>query len=170
MSTGHNPFPIPSRYLAPEAIKKRGSSHPALREFARVYGGTSGALLIGPTGVGKSLIAAQVAQAVERQNMSSTWVKWIRADKLSRLLSERGGSEQIDLLENARFLVIDELGYERFPELVLEVIGDRHDHNRPVIVTSGLTQAQIADRYADATIRRITEVGSGGLVDCWGAA
>jgi DNA replication protein DnaC len=164
----HNPFPIPERYLAPDAIACRLEYPDVLRDFVERHDGKSGAIIVGPTGVRKSLAAAHVADRL-RLSTSDTWVKWVRADKLSRILSERGGSEQIALLEQARFLVIDELGYERFPELVLEVIGDRHDHDRPTLVTSGVTLEQIASRYADATIRRITEVGNGGVVDCWGS-
>lgn len=163
MST--NPYPIPKRYLEPSAVAARMGIDQRLHRWASTAKSSSGAILLGPTGTGKTLAAAWLADAVAR-NESATWVKWIRADELSRILSDRGGSENIAILKRARLLVIDELGYERFPELFLEVLGDRHDNSRPTIVTSGLSIGKIAERYSDATVRRIVEVGEGVLVDC----
>lgn len=161
-----NAYPIPKRYLEPGAILAIERLHPEAKKFARSWGGTSGAVLLGRTGSGKSLAAATAAVRVRDEN-SITWVKWIRADELSRLLAERNAQEAVQELKQARVLVIDELGYERFPELVLEVLGSRHDHDRPTVVTSGLTEKALADRYSDATVRRIVEVGNGFVVDCW---
>jgi len=107
------------------------------------------------------------AERTKRTKQSETWVKWVRADELSRILSERGGIEQVQELKRARVLVLDELGYERFPELLLEVLGARHDACRPTVVTSGLAIAAIDSRYGDATVRKILEIGSGVVVDCW---
>ncbi len=120
---------------------------------------------MGSTGTGKSLAAAWAAERT--LDRSLTWAKWTRADELSRILAERGASEQLHTLKTARVLVIDELGYERFPELILEVLGARHDASRPTIVTSGLTIEAIGARYSDATVRRIVEIGNGTAVSCW---
>jgi DNA replication protein DnaC len=71
------------------------------------------------------------------------------------------------VLKQARMLVVDELGYERFPELFLEVLGARHDNSRPTVITCGLPLQQVADRYSDATVRRVVEVGEGVVIDCF---
>lgn len=160
-----NPYPIAKRYLEPAAVAARARISPELSQWAVKHSGASGAVLLGKTGHGKSLAAAWAADRC-RQAQSDTWVKWIRADELSRILADRGGSENIDLLKRARLLVIDELGYERFPELILEVLGARHDNSRPTIVTSGSTEKEIAARYSDATIRRVIEVGGGVVIGC----
>jgi len=162
-----SPFPIAKRYLEPAALAARARLGRHLSEWALSHSGASGAVLLGKTGKGKSLAAAWAADRCRLAN-SETWVKWIRADELSRILADRGGSENINLLKLARLLVIDELGYERFPELVLEVLGSRHDNSRPTIVTSGSTEKEIAVRYSDATIRRIIEIGNGAVIDCEG--
>lgn len=168
MSQFHNQYPIPRRYLKNGAVEKLKSLDPRLEAFAASWAGDSGRLLLGPTGCGKTLAAA-VAGARIAASKSETWVRWIRADELSRIMSVRGGAEEIETLKRGRVLVIDELGYERFPELVLEVIGARHDDDLPTVVTSGKTLQEIADRYSDATVRRITETGSGKVTNCWGA-
>lgn len=164
----HNQYPIPKRYLQPAALDAFRLAPTQLRAFAKSWEGKSGALLTGPTGCGKTLTAALVAARLIKKESSETWVRWIRADELTRILSERGGVEHIQDLKGSRIVVIDELGYERFPELALELIGSRHDHDRPTIVTSGLKVDAIANRYSDATVRRIVEVGNGCVVDCWG--
>lgn len=159
----HNQHPIPRRYLAnvPESkIDQR------LLPIARSWDGVSGRLLLGPSGCGKTLTAAR-AGALIRDAKTETWVQWIRADELSRMLSIRGAAEEIENLKSARVLIIDELGYERWPELCLEVIGSRHDWERPTLVTSGLKLDQFLERYSEATARRISETGGGSIVNLW---
>jgi DNA replication protein DnaC len=167
--TDHNQFPIPSRYLSPKGVAKRTECDARLLAFSATYRGLCGSLLLGPTGCGKTLHAANVADRIASQN-SPTWVKWIRADELSDMLSDRSGREQVDQLVKARLLVIDELGYEDFPARALRVIGSRHDWGRPTLVTSGRTLADFSNRYADATVRKITDDGAGVVVDCWMSA
>lgn len=164
----HNPFPIPKKYLTQGAKQAlcRVTTEP-LRELAKSWEGASGVAILGDTGCGKSLCAALGCERVRKVHESEGWVKWIRADELSRLLQERNGAELVNLVKEARLLVIDELGYERWPETILEVVGSRYDHERPTVLTSGLRSEPFALRYSDATIRRVTETGDGMLIDCW---
>ena len=167
----YNAYPIPRRYLEPSALAAAERLDPRLTKWASTWEGASGGLLVGKTGIGKTLSVAIASARIRDQHTdTAVWVRWIRADELSRLLADRNGSEEIRDLKYSRVLVIDELGYERFPELVLEVIGARHDHDRPTLVTSGLTVEAIAQRYSDATVRRIIEVGHGCVVDLWSRA
>lgn len=159
----HNSHPIPRRYLAaPEACV----SDRRLRELAATWNGVSGKLLLGPSGTGKTVTVAR-AGAGQAKIHNDSWVHWIRADELSRTLSIKGGAEEIEQLKAARVLVIDELGWERWPELVLEVIGARHDWERPTLVTCGLTLDKFLERYGEATARRISETGGGSIVNLW---
>lgn len=162
-----NQYPIPRRYLEASRLNLESALDPRCSQWASNWKGASGAILIGPTGCGKSTAAALAANRVKQ---TDTWAKWVRADELSRILSERGGIEHVQVIKQARVLVLDELGYERFPELLLEVLGARHDACRPTVVTSGLTLDAIAARYSDATVRRILEIGTGSVVDCWAQA
>lgn len=163
----HNQFPIPRRYLSQGALDAKIRCHPELRSFCDTWTGDTGSLLLGPTGCGKTLVAAFASQRICKIQSSETWVKWVRADQLSHLLNEHTAMDQLNQLNKARVLVIDELGYERWPELVLEVLGTRHDWDRPTLVTCGLKQEQLLKRYSEATARKIIEIASGGVIDCW---
>lgn len=164
----HNAFPIPKRYTSPEAEAAFEKCSQQARVFRRSWRGDSGAALLGPTGTGKTTAIALACAAIKSsKQLSETWFRWVRADYLTRLVNERMGAEQIHDLKNSKVLVIDEMGYEPWPTALLEVIGDRHDNNRPTVITSGLTLNAFADRYSDATLRRIIEVNDGIVVDCW---
>ncbi len=39
------------------------------------------------------------------------------------------------------------------------LLDDRYSAGRPVLVTSGLTKAQLAERYSPAFLRRLRETG-----------
>lgn len=161
-----NPHPIPRRYLSAPV----GSvSDARLLTLAGTWDGVSGRLLLGPSGTGKTVTVAR-AGAAQAKAHNESWVHWIRADELSRTLSARGGAEEIEQLKSARVLIIDELGWERFPELVLEVIGARHDWERPTLVTCGLKLDAFLERYGEATARRISETGGGQVLNLWGPA
>jgi len=150
-----NKNPIPRRYLAASSVI---IPDPRLVDVAAIWTGLYGLLLLGPSGCGKTLSAARAGAKVARER-TDTWVQWVR-----------GAAEEIETLKSARALIIDELGYERFPELCLEVIGSRHDWERPTIVTSGLKIEQFIERYSEATARRISETGKGAVINCWKAA
>jgi DNA replication protein DnaC len=165
----HNPFPIPKKYLSSSAQAALGRvKSEALRKYVANWDGASGVAILGDTGTGKSLCAAVACERVRSKAGTDGFVKWIRADELTRLLQERSGSDLIGLVKVARVLVIDEVGYERWPETLLEVIGSRYDHERPTVLTTGLKEDAFALRYSDATIRRISETGNGIVVNCWG--
>jgi len=146
-------------------------------------------LLIGPTGCGKTLAAAMAASVAHQwiiQSRGSQFqlvvaktkptggelrnvkaVRWVRADKLSRMLSSSELKGEFDSMITAPLLVIDELGYDRFPETILEVIGARSELRRPIIATSGKKYNELAERYSDATMRRLSGGKTGILVDCF---
>lgn len=163
----HNPYPIPTKFLNATAVAASRRAEGPLLTFLRTWTGETGAALLGRTGAGKSLCAALACERVRRKSGTEGFVKWIRADELSRLLTERSGIEDVRLLKEARVLVIDDMGYERWHETLLEVVGHRYDRTRPTVVTSGFTQSEFSARYSDATIRRIAETGDGLIVDCW---
>jgi hypothetical protein len=146
-------------------------------------------LLLGPTGCGKTLAAAMAASVAyqwiiqsrgsqfqlvvaktkpaggELRNVKA--VRWVRADKLSRMLSSSDMKSEFDSMITAPLLVIDEMGYDRFPETILEVIGTRSELRRPIIATSGKKYSELAEKYSDATMRRLSGGKTGILVDCF---
>lgn len=165
----HNPFPIPKKYLSRSAQDALGLiKSEALRKYVATWEGASGVAILGDTGTGKSLCAAIACERVRAKAGTDGFVKWVRADELTRLLQERNGSDLVHMVKTARVLVIDEVGYERWPETLLEVIGSRYDNERPTVLTTGLREEPFALRYSDATIRRVAETGNGVVVNCWG--
>jgi hypothetical protein len=164
------------------------SVHPFLVRWFNVWNGSTNALLIGPSGVGKSITSAIAAETVfqfiirevgkpSKILVSRTRpeggfirnvqvVRWIRADKLSRILSNRESIPEFDKLVAAPLLVIDDFGYGRFPEAALEVIGTRTELGRPIIATSGLTYDGIVQQQSEATARRLSSHKGALLVDC----
>src|SRR5690606_10514355 len=68
---------------------------------------------------------------------------------------------------DASILVLDELGPEsaRYGGELFDIITRRYAKGLPTAVTSGLTVAEISERYGDAFIRRLAEEGIGHLID-----
>lgn len=159
-------FSIPCKYTSSTASQKVLHLDPRLASFATSWMGDCGSVIIGPTGAGKSLSAAVAMRRVIGDDGCS-WAAWVRADELSRVLSIREHISDVEKLKRALILVIDELGYERFPELVLEILGYRYDNELPTVITSGMKLQEMSDRYSDATLRRIVETGGGRVINCW---
>lgn len=185
---------IPDDYVSDEAKAAFKGENPKVKispwliKWFNDWTGSVSSLLLGPSGCGKTLAAALAAEStrqwIRRQSGKQAEfavartrpdgfflrdiqvVSWIRADKLSRILADRETAGEFDRLIAAPLLVIDELGYERFPETVLELIGTRSELGRPMIVTSGRKYSELTDRYSDATVRRLAEHKGALLVDC----
>ena len=156
----------PERYRTAKAEDALLEISQRMLEFSAAWMGDCGALLMGPTGCGKSLAAAT---ALRRLTLDKPryWAAWVRADVLTRLAFNRESAADVARIKAAYLLVIDDLGYERFSEAAIEVIGDRYDRDLPTVVTTGLTSDEFKLRYSLATARKITEVGNGYAVNVW---
>lgn len=155
---------------------------PELREFAKDDQGELGALILGPSEVGKSIACAAlsiriaqrstldcISRNIANQNGPSQWRSSIGGIQFRRALDlgscrqrhPLGEGDAPELLEvaEAKLAIIDDLGWEQpnRSEAVLEVIAKRYDAGVPTIVTSGLTHDRFRDRYGDAVIRRIIQ-------------
>lgn len=157
-------FSIPKRYTS--ELKKPIKLDARLQQFATGWAGDCGVLLCGPTTIGKSLSAAMALSRVSAGN-ASDWALWVRADELSRVLATRDNIAEVEKLKSALILVVDELGYEQWPALALEVLGVRYDRELVTVVTSGLKLDVLVKRYSDSVIRKITDIGNGCIIDCW---
>lgn len=156
-------------------------THPRLRQFAEQYDATAGAIVLGPTGVGKSVTGVLAARRLitsALENGRKHGVIWVRAfDLPNARLQQRFGEGEAELVQrafDAQVLVLDDMGWESkragADDVVAEVIAVRYDRGLPSYVTSGLTQEQFTTRYGDAVVRRVVECGGGRgkLVDLWG--
>ena len=121
-------------------------------------------LLVGPTGAGKSHLAAALcrwaALDCPAQGWSPLWRRW--SDVLDAHGRDADRDEQARL-HACSWLVLDELtarGREWGAELLAELLDDRTSARRPTVCTANLVEGQLGDRVASrlAGAGRIIEV------------
>lgn len=147
-------------------------------------------VLLGDTGCGKTTAAVAVARRIldsaktPDQVRIAAGTRFVSVRELHRARAElasagysaervNGEAPAIAKAKRAVLLVLDEVGFE--PEvrreqmpIVCDVVQDRYDAGLVTIVTSGLTELQLAHRYGEATKRRMTERAR--VVECFGGA
>ncbi len=112
-------------------------------------------LLIGPSGVGKTMVAKNLAYAVIRCGRTAL-------QTASAMLSELAAQEGLAALsrEYQRFtspalLVIDELGYaayvNRHADVLFEVVNRRHELGRSIVVTTTRSFQEWGELFPNAT-------------------
>lgn len=113
-------------------------------------------ILVGPSGVGKTMIAKNLAHAVIRAGRTA------RFTTASAMLNELAGQDGLTALNRAyrrytspAILVIDELGYiaygNRHADVLYEVVNRRHDLGRGVIVTTNRAFKEWGELFPNAT-------------------
>jgi DNA replication protein DnaC len=113
-------------------------------------------LLIGPSGVGKTMVAKNLAYAVIRSGRTA------RFTTASAMLSELAAQEGLAALSRTyrRFtspalLVIDELGYvayaNRHADVLFEVVNRRHELGRSIVVTTNRSFQEWGELFPNAT-------------------
>jgi len=151
-----------------------------LLEWAEGYDGKSGALLTGPTGIGKTAAASLALRGLIEKHLSAweldhppshrtryLWepprhlsLRWTSAVDIGSARRESQlGSRPTALVraEDPEVVVIDDLGWEQDTQTVIEVLAARYDAAKVTIATSGLGISALADRYGDSVVRRIFE-------------
>lgn len=105
-----------------------------------------GVVLYGPTGHGKTYLAACIANALIDKGHR---VVFTSMSRIERTLQSSWGDRQeyIDFLSRVPLVVIDDLGAERntsyMAEIVYEVIDARYTAGLPLIATTNLTLAEL---------------------------
>jgi DNA replication protein DnaC len=111
-------------------------------------------ILCGPNGVGKSMIAKNIAhQAIVRGN---TALFTTAGQMLNELASQDGDSSlrrKLKYYTNPKLLVIDEVGYlsysNRHADLLFEIISRRH-HEKPTLITTNKPFTEWRDIFPNA--------------------
>lgn len=103
-------------------------------------------IFLGPNGVGKTMLAANLAQATVESGLSTRYTT--ASDMLNDLASFDGSvlRNRMRRYVSPDVLVIDELGYlsygNRHGDLLFEVVSRRYDNEAPIIVTTNKPFAQ----------------------------
>jgi DNA replication protein DnaC len=111
-------------------------------------------VLVGPNGVGKTLIAKNLAHQAVLQGAT---VRCITASELLNTLAEQESSislrRKLTLLARPQLLLIDELGYlsydTRHADLLFEVVARRYE-KRPTLITTNKPFAEWAEVFPSA--------------------
>lgn len=156
---------LPWPWVADRAAYETAVTARPLRELAERWTPRDGGLLvIGPTGVGKtaSVIRAlrRVVGAISDYRDPMLRVHWTAASAIA--LARRrtglgaGEAEEIRRSIETPLLVVDELGPEPIDPALHDVLDARYLAQRVTIATSGMSLAELRERYGAARIRRIT--------------
>lgn len=101
----------------------------------------SNVILVGTNGLGKSMIAQNLAHTALMQGVPTRFVK--ASDMLNELIECDGSIERRKCLKkycNIHLLVIDELGYlsydTRFADLLYEVVSGRYERHSTIVTTN----------------------------------
>lgn len=122
-------------------------AHAYVEHFAKMEADSTGLLLWGGVGTGKSFFAGCVANALIEQNIPVLMTNFARVLNTLTGMHPEERNQFIDSLNAYRLLVIDDLGMERGTEFALEqvfhVIDSRYRSKKPMIVTTNLTLQEL---------------------------
>lgn len=149
---------IPERYanarLAPNQVQ--------LYEMAT----TSGLYLYGNPGVGKTHIAAAIGIRAIEEGMN---VRFIKAHRLSDMMTLGNMRDAMELFVGPRLLILDDIGADNAGDWantrLRSVIDERYDSMKPTLFTSNYAHAELMDRLkgdktAHAIMSRIGDMGT----------
>jgi len=138
-----------------------------------------GLYLWGDKGVGKTHLAACIANSLLNQGVPVLFTNLFRISKAVKATYKKGSAlseqEMIDKFTNIKFLIFDDLGSEVFTNsqgdnwllgLLYDLINERYNSGKPTIFTSNhdLNQLVSERKIMSKTVDRITEMTKGAVI------
>ena len=115
-----------------------------ISNFDKMYKENQGLILYGSVGTGKSYAAAVIANELLEKKVPVVMTSFI---KILKDVGTFDDNERLDLIKNAKLLIIDDLGAERGTDYAIEkvydIIDSRYRSNKPVILTTNLSIEQM---------------------------
>lgn len=145
-----------------EYLKKLYS---AFERYAEKYPNvnTLNAIVTGGTGVGKSCLMYCVANRLTERGFNVMFVSAVQLNRLmlnyhTSLVAERG--VYLDDIIDCDMLIVDDLGSEQkirnvTDEYLLMILNEREMRNKPVFITSNLSEEQLKDAYPERIFSRL---------------
>jgi DNA replication protein DnaC len=113
-------------------------------------------VLVGPNGVGKTMVAKNLAHAVIRAGKSARFT--LASTMLTELAQQDGTAALHRTLRrytSPAVLVVDELGYvaygNRHADVLFEVVNRRYEYGRPIVVTTNRSFTEWGALFPNAT-------------------
>ena len=163
---------LPDFVRRPRGTDLADRVNPEVRAKVRGWSPQSGSLVIlGPTRIGKTsaagfLFRREVARGVHFGG--SQWrmagsMHWFSATDLEKARKEhplgKGDAPEIISACYASVLFVDDVGWDRDPAAVTDVLAKRYELCRPTVITSALTRSELTGSYGAAAVRRLVEAG-----------
>lgn len=131
------------------------------------YAGKPGIYLFGEYGCGKTGVLTPVLRHFLDQGHSGLWMEFY--DFTEEIQSKYGKGEEasqaMDLVRGVEWLLMDDVGdaARNNPEtddkrrLLYQIVNHRHNHVRPMLITSNLPPDRFAAQFGERTLERIIE-------------
>lgn len=132
-----------------------------------MYQGKPGVFLFGSYGCGKTGVLTPVLRHWLDQGHSGLWIEFY--DFCEEIQSKYGkgdeASQAMDLVRSVDWLMMDDIGdtARKEPEtddkrkLLYQIVNHRHNHVRPMLITSNLSPDQFTTQFGARTFERIVE-------------
>jgi DNA replication protein DnaC len=120
-----------------------------------------GLVLVGPTGTGKSMLAAGITQRARSLGISTRWVSvasWLEELETLRQVSREEWAREQERLRRVRLLVLDDLGAEdvrAWARRLDAIVSARYDARLSLLVTTNLGPDALRRTYGDRVASRL---------------
>lgn len=139
-------------------------AYEAAKEYAKILNPfiKYGLLFTGPVGTGKTHLAAGILKVAYNRGLDGVLISV--PDLLNEIrngYNNKGPSIE-DKLKNKFIVILDDLGAENLTDWVREkiftLINHRYENQKPLIITTNCTPAQLTERIGERTTDRLREM------------